>query len=228
MKPTRTQKQQPIHPQLLLFIGGTLGIGILLSKIAGFNPGFNLLGLISSTTQVPSQPVTLQQIQRIGELATIRWPITQPIPAEQSSQILGIPYASTKILVITQVDVAAGVDLGSIDAQAIQAIGNNITVTLPPPKILSATLDVHKSQIYDYNRGPLSLGPDVGPQLQAIAQDKAVKDGTQAACRNNILGQANNQAKTVLESLLKEANPSKVVTVTTAEPTSCTLPTSAN
>jgi hypothetical protein len=57
----------------------------------------------------------------------------------------------------------------------VQVTNNTIQLRLPPPRILDSKIDVNRSSVYDYNRGFLGLGPDVGPQLQTLAQRETLK-----------------------------------------------------
>jgi hypothetical protein len=71
--------------------------------------------------------------------------------------------------------------------------------------------------VYDYDRGFLGLGPDVAPQLQTLAQRETLKKIQTAACRENLLGQANDRAQLIVEKLLNTAG-YKAVEVKTQSP----------
>jgi hypothetical protein len=57
---------------------------------------------------------------------------------------------------------------------------------------------VRQSQVYDYDRGFLSLGPDVAPQLQTLAQQETLKNIVTQACRQGFLEEANQKAETTI------------------------------
>jgi hypothetical protein len=61
---------------------------------------------------------------------------------------------------------------------------------------------VNRSSVYDYDRGFLGLGPDTAPQLQSLAQQETLKKIQEAACKGNLLAQANDRAQLVVEKLL--------------------------
>ncbi|MGG6262919.1 DUF4230 domain-containing protein [Leptolyngbya sp. AN03gr2] len=218
------KRHQAAKISLVLTLLALFCIGLTLLHLTNLNI-WRVFGLniTSNTTRIRQQPVTLQQIQKIGELTAIRWPVTQIIPVEQSNALFGVDYSTTKLLVIAQVDVTAGINVQTISPQMVQTTENTVTITLPPPQILATNFKTRHSKIYDYNRGFLGLGPDVGPQLQSLAQVRAVEQGTQAACNNGILEQANNQAESLTANLLQTAYPGKTIQVKTTPARSCTI-----
>ncbi|MBE9012207.1 DUF4230 domain-containing protein, partial [Pseudanabaenaceae cyanobacterium LEGE 13415] len=67
------------------------------------------------------------------------------------------------------------------------------------------------SSVYDYNRGPLGLGPDVAPNLQKLAQEEALKKIRLAACTDGILEKANDRAKLAVSSLIRISGIKEVI-----------------
>jgi hypothetical protein len=112
---------------------------------------------------------------------------------------------TTTLLYIAYGEVRAGVDLKDLKAENVQVTNNTIQLRLPPPRILDSKIDVNRSSVYDYNRGFLGLGPDVGPQLQTLAQRETLKKIVAAACSQGVLKQANDRAELVVEKLLNTA-----------------------
>jgi hypothetical protein len=97
-----------------------------------------------------------------------------------------------------------------------------LTLTLPPPQILDRVIDVERSDVYDYDRGFLNLGPDAAPELQSLAERETLQKMTQAACEQAILEQANEKAQVAITELLTLSG-YRNVTVQTTRPESCGL-----
>jgi Protein of unknown function (DUF4230) len=96
-------------------------------------------------------------------------------------------------------------------------IGENIRVLLPAPEILDSKIDVTRSEVYDYDRGFLGLGPDSAPELQSLAQRETLKQVVETACSQGILLQANARATQAVTQLMNTAG-FKTIYVETQSP----------
>ena len=153
--------------------------------------------------QIDVRSVVVKQVQDSSELTTAIFTMEAVVPTQQDATMGGMVIGSTKLLYIAHGQVRAGIDLSKIGLTDVQAVGDALTVRLPMPKLLDSKIDVGRSSVYDYSRGALGLGPDVAPQLQTLAQQKALLKITDAACEKGILTQANDRAKLVIGQLLK-------------------------
>ena len=153
--------------------------------------------------QIDVRSVVVKQVQDASELTTAIFTMEAVVPTQQDATMGGVVIGSTKLLYIAYGEVRAGIDLSKIGLTDVQVVGDALTVRLPMPKLLDSKIDVGRSSVYDYNRGALGLGPDVAPQLQTLAQQKALVKITDAACEKGILTQANDRAKLVIGQLLK-------------------------
>ncbi|MEJ1938400.1 DUF4230 domain-containing protein, partial [Nostoc sp. NIES-2111] len=104
-------------------------------------------------------------------------------------------------LYIAHGNVRVGVNLNEFQEKNVQTEGNNITVTLPPLKILDSKLDLEHSNVYSYDRGFFMLGPDV-VKLQEQAQREAIHKVEQAACKGWLIEEATERVEKTVESLL--------------------------
>jgi hypothetical protein len=102
-------------------------------------------------------------------------------------------------------EVKAGLDLSKITSEDINIDGQRIMIKLPSPEILDSKIDLHHSQVYDYDRGFLNLGPDVALQLHNQAQLYTLEQIKQTACQQDILTQANQKAITLISQLMTNA-----------------------
>lgn len=212
--------------------GGTFLLGLMILLTIGKSGDWLWKQVTSWTTQPQPAPqvdvrsVVVKQVQDSSELTTALFTMEAVVPTQQDSTMGGVVIGSTKLLYIAHGEVRAGIDLSKIALTDVQAQGDALTVRLPMPKLLDSKIDVSRSSVYDYSRGALGLGPDVAPQLQSLAQQKALLKITDAACEKGILTQANDRAKLVLGQLLK--SPAyKSITVTVQAPDVATCKASA-
>ncbi|NJL82839.1 MAG: DUF4230 domain-containing protein [Chloroflexaceae bacterium] len=164
----------------------------------------------------------VEKIQGLSDLTTAIFTMETVVPAAQARQIGQITVAETKLLYIARGQVRAGINLSQLTPDAVKVSDRALEIRLPPPQIQDHKIDVAKSRIYDYDRGFLNLGPDVGPQLQVLAQAKTLKTLVDAACTQGILEEANIRAQFAVTQLLSAAGHSTVeVTVTPPASNAC-------
>lgn len=152
--------------------------------------------------EVTARAVTLQQIRQANELTTAIFTMETVVPTQQASTLGGFTIGKTTLLYIARGEVRAGVDLSKIQPEDLTIGPNLIRIRLPSAQILDQKIDVTRSEVYDYDRGFLSLGPDQAPQMQQIANQTALIRIVEAACNQNILTQATQRAQTALTQLL--------------------------
>jgi hypothetical protein len=145
------------------------------------------------------------------------------VPTRQDRELAGFVVGTTKLLYIAYGEVQAGVDLEQLQPQDVVVKGEMIQIRLPPPRILDAKIDVTRSQVYDYDRGLLGLGPDVAPDLQTSAERQALEKIVATACREGVLQKANERAQQVVSQLLSTTGYPQVV-ITTQPPLAETCP----
>ncbi len=197
--------------------GGAIAV-VLLMGFNNFQLGDRLLhGVTSlltpklSTPQVDVRSLVLEQVREVSELTTAAFTMQAVVPTEQDAAFGGLVFGTTKLLYIAHGEVKAGVDLSQITAAQVQVTAESIQIQLPPAQILDRKIDVNRSQVYDYNRGMLGLGPDVGPDLQALAQQQALTQITKAACEEGLLQTASDRAKLVVTQLFTAAGYKSVI-----------------
>jgi hypothetical protein len=167
--------------------------------------------------QVDVRSVALQQIQEASELSTTVFAMEAIVPTHQNRELAGFVVGTTKLLYIAYGEVRAGVDLEQLQPQDVVVQGEVLQIRLPSPRILDAKIDVTRSQVYDYNRGLLGLGPDVAPNLQTLAERQALEKIVATACREGVLQKANERAQQVVGQLLRTSGYPQVM-ITTQPP----------
>ncbi|MBW4654317.1 MAG: DUF4230 domain-containing protein [Kaiparowitsia implicata GSE-PSE-MK54-09C] len=213
--PTSTPNSQPVQNLIrntsLLVTGGILatslfvGVGLWRSGAAFLSELGSFFTLTEAEPTVDIQSLVVKQVREASELTTAVFTMQAIVPAQQDRLFAGYVVGSTRLLYIAQGEVRAGVDLSQLTRDDVQLLGDaegTLVITLPSPQILDRKIDVDRSQIYDYDRGFLGLGPDVAPYLQQTAQRQTLDVVLAAACRQGILQQANDRAQAVVSQLL--------------------------
>jgi Protein of unknown function (DUF4230) len=226
----RGPKTQPEYTKLRRrkLMVATTGGAIILALIAGYafwrsGPRF-LEGLKVMLTPPPPEEnvdvrtIVVEQIQNASELTTAVFTMEAVVPSTSDRTLAGYVIGKTNLLYIAYGEVRAGIDLSKITPNNVEVTGpvdeQTLRLTLPAPAILDSKIDVTRSQVYDYDRGFLSLGPDRAPQLQELAQKEALAKIEQAACQQGILAMANERSELVVSQLLGNLGYAKIIVVT--------------
>ena len=207
----RSQIGSSLRSVGLMMVGG----GVLAAALIGlgvWRSGDRFLATVGQYLNAPPPPpkadvqsIVIQQVRDASELTTAVFTMQAVVPANQDTAIGSWVIGSTKLLYIAQGEVKAGVDLSKLSSANIKVSGEQVRILLPPPQLLNSKIDVNRSNVYDYNRGFLSLGPDTAPQLQTLAQQKALQTIVSTACNDGLLQRANDRAKFVVTQLLTTA-----------------------
>ena len=174
---------------VIVVLSLALGVGLarygLLLPIVG-----PLLG--EKPPRTTTGPV-VEGIQELDQLATVRWTESVPVTRETGGDILDRLFDGERVLVIATGEVEAGVDLGDIGKEDVSVNSDTVTIDLPEPQILSASLDEEKTRVYDRDFSPLNVHPD--DDLVEEARLQAVKKIRDAARENEILVTAERNAE---------------------------------
>lgn len=234
----RTAKPSPAMQALKLLAIATTGGAIMLASLAGLafvrSGGQFIEGIKTAfTLQPPEEKVDLrtvvvEQVRSVSELTTAIFTMEAVVPAQSDRKLGDYTIGTTNLLYVAYGEVRAGVNLEALQPSDVvtSAEGTQVTLTLPPPQILDTKIDVARSNVYDYSRGFLNLGPDRAPELQEMAQAEALKKIEQAARDQKILDQANERAELVVTQLLTTAGFDEVIVKTSPETTAPKLPQS--
>lgn len=174
------------------------------------------------TVDVPT--VVVEKVRNVSELTTAVFTMEAVVPTQSDRKLGEVTIGQTNLLYVAYGEVRAGIDLEQLERADVTMgaeEGSAITITLPPPQILDKKIDVTRSNVYDYSRGFLNLGPDRAPELQDLAQKEAIARIESAAlCEQAILDQANERADLVVSQLLTTAGFDRITVKTTPGDTS--------
>jgi hypothetical protein len=174
---------------VIVVLGVALGVGL-----ARFGSSLPIVGplLGEKPPRTTTGPV-VEGIQELDQLATVRWTESVLITRETGGNILDRLFSGEKVIVIATGEVEAGVDLGDIDKDQVSVNGDSVTIDLPEPEILSASLDEERTRVYDRDFSPLNVRPD--DDLVERARLRAVEKIEDAARKNKILATAERNAE---------------------------------
>jgi hypothetical protein len=175
---------------VIVVLGVALGVGL-----ARFGSSLPIVGplLGEKPPRTTTGPVVVEGIQELDQLATVRWTESVLITRETGGNILDRLFSGEKVIVIATGEVEAGVDLGDIDKDQVSVNGDSVTIDLPEPEILSASLDEERTRVYDRDFSPLNVRPD--DDLVERARLRAVEKIEDAARKNKILATAERNAE---------------------------------
>jgi hypothetical protein len=141
---------------VIVILSVALGVGLarygLLLPIVG-----PLLG--EKPPRTTTGPVVVEGIQELDQLATVRLTESVPVTRETGGDVLDRLFNGERVLVIATGEVEAGVDLGDIGKDDVKVNSGTVTIDLPEPQILSASLDEQKTRVYDRDFSPLNVRP---------------------------------------------------------------------
>jgi len=175
---------------VIVVLGVALGVG--LARYGSLLPMVGpLLG--EKPPRTTTGPVVVEGIQELDQLATVRWTESVPVTRETGGDILERLFSGEKVLVVATGEVEAGVDLGDIGEDDVSVNSDTVTIDLPEPEILSASLDEEKTRVYDRDFSPLNVRPD--DDLVKEARLQALEKIRGAARENRILDTAEHNAE---------------------------------
>jgi hypothetical protein len=144
-------------------------------------------------------PSVLAQVQRLNQLATVKYTIQKVVGLTEQKQ----PVGSESILLIIQASVLAGIDLASLHPEDIEVHRDGtVVVRLPPPKILTITIDEKETKVWDRQKTWWTPWVAYSVDLEQKARLAGIAAVSQAALDMGILSQAEQNAETSIRGLL--------------------------
>ncbi|WP_207496536.1 DUF4230 domain-containing protein [Aridibaculum aurantiacum] len=146
------------------------------------------------------QPNVVLAIQEMGDLATVEYTITKIIKANDNKT--WYKPGDRKILMTAEAVIKAGVDLTSITENNIRVDGKNITLTLPPPKVVSISMPPEKIQLAYQEVGTFRSEYSTKERDALVTQaEQQIKKSIDSL---GILNQARSNTATLMHNLLKQ------------------------
>jgi hypothetical protein len=194
----------------VLFVGFAVAAAIGLARYGERVPWLApLLGEPTRTTGT----VVVQDIQRLNELATVKW-TQQVIVEEEGNEEIWRSYlpefvSGEKVLLIAVGDVQAGVNLDELGEDDVRVEEDGVTIDLPEARILSASLDEDETKLYSRERGLIDFRGD--DALIEEARRDALDEIQSTAQQNGIIEQAQTNAEGSIRGFLVTLGHEEVV-----------------
>lgn len=150
-----------------------------------------------------TSPVVLTQVKKLNQLVTVRYSLQRVVGLKEQRQPLG----EESILLMVEGQVLAGVDLNELkDSDCQVSPSRSVTLHLPPARILNVSLNEKNTKIWDRHITWWTpwVAPD--PELEHRARLSALDDMKSAALSMGILAEAQKNAQTSVEELLRLMN----------------------
>jgi Protein of unknown function (DUF4230) len=182
---------------VIVVLGGALGVGL-----ARYGQVLPIVGplLGEKPPRTTTGPVVVEGIQELDQLATVRWTESVPVTRETGGDILDRLFSGEQVIVIATGNVEAGVDLGDIHKDDVSVNGDSVTIDLPKPEILSASLDEEMTRVYDRDLSLLNIRPD--DQLVEEARLQAIQKIKGVTRENEILDTAQQNAEVSIRAFV--------------------------
>ncbi len=179
----------------LVIVVLSVGLGIGISRF-DFAERVPLIGplLQERPARTTTSPVVVEGVRELDQLATVRVTESILVTRESGSEnALDRLFSGEKVLLVATGDVEAGVDLSEVGEDDVRVEDETVTIRLPEPEVLSASLDEEKTRVYDRDYGPLNLRPD--DDLVEEARAEAEERIEAAARENGVLKTAETNAE---------------------------------
>ncbi len=188
----------------VLVVGGVLFVRALHQVTQPFQRAEDLLRkqlqeLSHPTPTVLPDPITIvHEVRSLSRLETVAYSVEKIITAESGQGPLAF-LIGDRLLLVAHGQVIAGVDLAKIPDDGIRvADDGSVVVVLPPAEVFVATLDNHKSYVYDRDTGVIGLNP----ALETAARQAAEEEIRKAALEDGILELAEQNARMYVRGLV--------------------------
>src|SRR5579862_89450 len=123
-------------------------------------------------------PYVLAQIQRLNQLATVKYTIQKVIGLTEQKQ----PVGSESILLIVQASVQAGIDLSSLRSDDVVVRPDGaVVLQLPAAKILNVSIDEKETKVWDRYKTWWTPWVGYSLDLEQRARLAGVEAATQSA-----------------------------------------------
>jgi hypothetical protein len=151
--------------------------------------------------RVIDAPAVVKEIQRISELATVKYSIQKVVGLEEEK----VPFGSEKILLMVQATVLGGIDLSGFNTQDCVVAGNVVKIKLPPPRVLQVFINEKDTQVWDRSKTWWTPWVPFNPELERKARLVALEAVQAAALQTGILSNAQQNAEIMIGKFLNVA-----------------------
>ena len=183
----------------------------LIGQIAG-------IPVITPTdTPLPPPVVNIQAIRAQAQLSTVKYNTVTEVYNETPPEGIIDEFLGNKekLLMLVYGEVQAGFDLAKLDEDDIWTDGTRVRLVLPPPEILTTSVDFERTHVVYYEDS--LIFDNNNPNLQGDALEQAQEAIEKAALSEGVLEQANDFGQLYFENFLHSAGFTDVEVVVDAQ-----------
>lgn len=183
---------------------GALGLVVVLAGGVGW-----LLHSLSATAPPPvvhtvrPMPNVVTAIRDLSRLETTSYHVERVVDlTETQERLFGLVEAEDALLLVAAGDVIAGIDFGKLEDEHVDADWEQkrVTLTLPPPEILTSRLDNEHTYVHTRDTDLLA---DRNERLETKARNEAERLIVEAAHEAGVLKRARDNARRTVDSLVR-------------------------
>jgi hypothetical protein len=160
--------------------------------------------------EMKSTPGVVAAIRDVARLETTSYHVEKVVQAtDVQAHLWGLLQAKDDLLLVAVGDVVAGVDLGKVRDEdvRIDPQSHAVHVVLPPPEVISSSLDAQATHVYSRRTDALAVRNE---QLEGDARRSAEDEMRKRALDAGILDRARTNADRTLRALLRSLGFSRV------------------
>ena len=175
-----------------------------LRLLAFFSVVTALIGYLywRSGSTVPDRPDVLFQVQKLSQLATVRYTVQRIVTLTEEKH----PIGSESIVLIVQARVEAGVDLSTLQPKdLVTSKDGSVRIALPASKILNAAIDEKETKVWDRQKTWWTPWVSYSLDLEKRSRLLGLESAKQSAIEMGILAASHSNAETSVRSLLQLA-----------------------
>ena len=191
-----------------LRLGGAALIGVL--AVAGADRALNLLPSFSNPLQEKvidhQRPALLVALSDLSDYSAAKGTFQVVVDLERDTPYLPAFVKGERTTYLASGSVAGLVDFRSLGAGAVQVDGTSVVITLPPPRLGDAAVDLDDSRVLERDRGVLdrfggvlSDSPTSERDVARLAEDKL----TRAAAESDLLDRTRDNTREMLTGLAR-------------------------
>lgn len=158
-----------------------------------------------------ADPAVVAQIQRLNQLATVRYTVQKVVGIREPKTPLG----EESILLIVQATVDAGIKLDQLTgADVTKRSDGTLVVRIPRAEILNVAIDENATKVWDRQKTWWTPWVPYSPDLESRARREGLRIAREAAIDMGILQQAEANARAAIRGLLNITGTPEVIVIT--------------
>ena len=203
-EPARRPRRWTFGSVVALLMAGVVGV-VMLGVVGVLTGVLHLPNPFSTSTVDRSTPALLNKVSDLSQYSAARAHFQQTVDVEDDVAFLPTFVAGERTTFLANGTVDATVDFSKLPKGAVQVDGDQVTVTLPEPKLQDAVIDPKTSRVVGRDRGLVDRvagmfedSPTGDQRYYVTAQEKLDR----AAKHSDLVDRAEHNTTKMLKGLL--------------------------